>query len=152
MSLMALLASGILNDPSQYRGDARLLKARGLLTPDERPTVPVSPVDPGHIIGWSTILSRKDNKPLPIQVREQAGAVTPRERDHIYVNRKASEYRNKDLRQLAAVLAHEQTHIKEGKSEKLAYQKQMDVLKRLGVDNKELFDHLVKNQLLYGSD
>ena len=150
MDLLHFVQSGILNDPGQYRGDGKLLMARGLLTPEERPTVPVEAVDPGHVIGISNIRSRKDNQFLPIRVRPEAGMVVPKELDHIYVNRKSREYRNKDLRHLAAQLGHEQVHVRGEKDERPAYQAQIGILERLGAANPELITHLKKAMQLYG--
>lgn len=150
MGLLDFALSGILNDPAQYRGDGKLLRARGLLRPEERPTVTVEAQDPGFVMGYSDVKSRKDGKPLPIRLRREAGMSVPLPgRDRIIVNRESQDYRNKDLRYLAAQLAHEQRHVL-GEGENEAYPVQMEVLRRLRVVDPQIHQHLARQMALYG--
>jgi hypothetical protein len=148
-SLLAL--SGLMLEPAQYDFDGKLMKARGLLLPEERPTVPVQVREPGFVVGMSNVISRKDNKPLAIRLRKEAGMAVPKDRDRIIVNRQSVEYKSKDLRQLAAQLGHEQSHVR-GADERAAYPVQMNILKRLGVTDRKLYEHLKHQMELHGGN
>jgi hypothetical protein len=125
--------------------DPRILKAAHLLPQNERPNVQVQVEDPGYVFGLSDIRSRKDNSRLPIRLRKEAVAATPETRDRIVINRQDDRYKA-DPRLLASTLAHEQTHVK-GEGEAVAYRKQLEVLRRMGVTDKRLLDH-VERQIM----
>jgi hypothetical protein len=91
--------------------DARLYKAASLLTPEERPTVPVS------LYGGS----------------EPNVAYVPGDKKGIFVNRNSR--RLKDPNVLAAKLAHEQIHVNGENDEIPAYEKELGVLRRLSKKN-----------------
>jgi len=147
MGLNAALQSGILNDMSQYRGDAKLMRARGLLQPEERPTVPVELQDPGYVFEMSKVRSPANGALLPIRLRPEAGMVTTNEKDRIVVNRKSKAYNTKDLRTLAAQLAHEQVHVQRPDNDEAdAYRVQLAILDRLGYKKRDLLRHLQEQQ------
>jgi hypothetical protein len=125
--LNILLSSGLAQYP-----DKRLYNAATLLIPEERPTVPVEMVDnPWRAReGVNAQYFGEINKYNPDRVR-------------IAVQKRGRAYRDdKHPRRLAAVLAHEAEHGR-GQEEAAAYQKQHDVLTRLGERDQTLMKALL---------
>lgn len=120
----SLLASVFSNSGLIQYPDKKLYKAAMLLTPEERPTLPVRVLPPED----------------PIYKKMRTAGVTDTLSKTIAINNKEAEYN--DRQQLAALLAHEGEHGKRiGKPgwelEGPAYQRQADVLKRLRYGNPD---------------
>ena len=94
-----------------------------MLAPEDRPTVPVR-------------LYSKDEEFPNRNHATGAGAFVPDERDRIFVNKNAEEYKSWRLPLLAAVLGHEQVHVKQTEpKESPAYAKQLELLRLLNRGN-----------------
>ena len=120
--MQALANSGLTQYP-----DKKLYKAATLLTPEERPKVPVKTMD----LPNDDLLEGKFDK----------------DKHEIRVNRSSSYYKKKDPALLAAALAHEAEHARRvGQPDELAeapaYQRQLDVLKRLNYKDERFMNAL----------
>ena len=124
MNLDNLIAQALMDSGVMHFPDEKLYKAATLLTPEERPNVPVRVVD---------IPQRGALKGRKIEAAVDMSNKT------IGVNREGEQgYKSGNLQRLAGILAHEQEHMRRLKtdpldfSEEPAYAKQYEVLKRLG--------------------
>jgi len=113
--LEMLLRSGLAQYP-----DKKLYNAAVMLKPEERPTAPVT------------------------LAPQMEGATYNPDTNSIAVGARGAAYRDKNLRRLAAILAHEGVHSKGTRDEAPAYQMQLDVLKRLGETDKDLLKILAE--------
>lgn len=120
--ITAMLKGGIAQYP-----DKRVYNAATRLLPDERPQFQVKAVDP-------------DPQMYPIfRIKPHAEGITNAGKyRQILINKQSPAYKNDDL--LSAVLAHEAVHANhadtpEQYDEAPAYQKQYEVLNRLGYKN-----------------
>jgi hypothetical protein len=130
LALAAMLNSGLIQYP-----DKRLYQAATMLEPEERPTVPVRFIEPDPA------------KNYIFKVRPKTEGITDKASNQILVNSKAQSL--SDPKMLAALLAHEGEHAKhmgtdEQFNEGPAYQRQFDVLARLGFGNKAYMAALKK--------
>lgn len=115
--------------------DPAVARALALLTDDERPTIPIEMIDP-------------DPAKNPIfKFRPKTEAITDEHNKKIYLSSGAPSLKNDQL--LAAILAHEAEHARhlgapEQFNEGPAYQRQYDVLKRLGYQDDAYMKALKK--------
>ena len=122
----ALVSGGVIQYP-----DKKLYKAAVALTPEERPKSPVRLLDAKH---------------KNFERRRGGNAASAAfDNELITINREAPEYKDKAL--LAAIIAHEAEHEQQmgtsgAQDEGPAYQRQIDVLKRLNYNNPDYFEAL----------
>ena len=112
--LQLLLNSGLAQYP-----DPKLYQAATMLTPQERPTAPVTVYPKG--------MSKAAYDPAKHQ---------------IHVGGQGSVYKDKKVHRLAAALAHEGVHSKGNMDESAAYQQEVNTLKRLGEKDKDMLQVL----------
>jgi hypothetical protein len=119
--------------PAVSEVDPAITRALGLLQDDERPTFKVTLVDP-------------DPVKFPIfRIKPDTIGLNDRRKQEIFINRSAV----KDDQMLAAIIAHEQEHVKrygqpDEHDERPAYQRQYDVLKRAGYKDKNYLKALLE--------
>jgi hypothetical protein len=127
MMIAMMLNSGIAQYP-----DAKLYNAAKTLPAEERPNVPVKIKDQG----WRVSRGQE-------AIFERQGPRIPE--TQITVQQKSNAYKSFDKRpqRLAAVLAHEAMHDR-GHGEADAYQRQLDVLTRMGEKDNNLLKAMVQ--------
>jgi hypothetical protein len=112
-----LNSSQALHEVAQYP-DTKLYGAASKLKPEDRPTVPVRLYDDPEPI----------YKQFGYRPNKGAAGLVGGNKDTIYINRKNSAY--KDPTSLAAILGHEQEHVRGG-DEEAAQLKEHGILKAL---------------------
>jgi hypothetical protein len=118
-----MLASSTANQQVMQYPDAKIYKAASQLKPEDRPTVPVVPIDPDPV-KYPVYRHAKPGAFAGIaQTSEGVKAVGP-----IMVSKTSPEYNSNDPLQLASVIAHEAQHYKTGNAEEPAYNKAIEVL------------------------
>lgn len=114
--------------------DTKLYKAATMLTPEERPTAPV--------------------KLRPSDKKTETEAMYDNRSGEISVMQGGKAYKDfdKNPQRLAAALAHEGEHVRQGQtpSEAPAYRKQVDVLNRLGETDKHMLIRLMEAEQRWG--
>ncbi len=118
-----MLAAGMALGPYLSGGDPLIEEAIRLW--GQYPSVPIQIVNPSDIYDQTR---RSDP-------RKPTAFVLP-PYDKIYVSRDGSPYRKKRAELIAAVLAHEQSHLTNGPDEKRAYKAQLDLVERLRKQKK----------------
>jgi hypothetical protein len=114
LALRALMDGGVFQYP-----DKRLYQAAMMLTPEERPTVPVRMIDPDP------------SKNYIFKVRPNTNGITDRFKT-IYIADRKDNSAQSDPAWIASIMAHEAEHVNRGDyEERPAYEKQEQTLKRL---------------------
>lgn len=126
--------------------DKNLYNAAKLLAPEERPTVPVRTFDDPLPVYEEIHRQLGLRAPTKAGIGRAASAVTLPDHSMIYVNRNSPDYKN--LGQLATALGHEQVHVSRSDDKEVpAYQRGMDIVRRLGKQVPKDFANAYANQL-----
>ena len=145
------LISNLAGRIAQYP-DEEVYRAITLLAPDERPHAPVRvmPVEQWPSFGNATPEAlRRFRREIEGAVDLEQAPLAPGIPRTVYINPTSTPYRNGGSH-LASLLAHEGVHAAEdGRGELEAYQKQIDVLKRLGFSDEQIMADLERRLLIH---
>jgi transposase len=118
----------------------RLLEASRLLPYEERAKLPLRLFWPGEVLGYSDRVSATTGERIPMKMKQGAGMTVHPSLDFIAVNAEHPNLTKKpNPALLASQIAHEQAHV-EGAPESVAYRKQLEIMKRLGVTDTRAFE------------